>query len=121
MKEDIKNLIEETVKQEIKADAKNRKFTKRIEAAALEKQKDPLSKKIESKVGEKIQLLQNELEALRMSRIHSGGQGTVPLSRSNLLLNVGNRGGALLLQAGGNEDEAFEDGVSSRPREEPNW
>lgn len=114
MKDDLQSLIESTVREEIIADAKARRYTKRAETATLATHSTTLAAKIEAKIGDKISALKNELASLRTARLQlkpkKNGEGamvmTTPsaMAKHQHMARRPNRGGGLE-DAGGDDEE----------------
>lgn len=125
MKDDIQKLIEDTVKEEILAESRVRKYTKRAESATLATHTATLTQRIENKVGDKITALKNELASLRMTRLHlkpalkkddqqpSGGGR----KRDKFMARRPNRGGAMEDE----EEDSLLDEDGDRPAGDANW
>jgi hypothetical protein len=126
MKDDIQRLIEDTVREELLADSKARRYTKRAEAATLLTHEMPLNQKIEAKIGDKIQSLKNELASLRMTKLHlkpvdsrQGTEGGSPSPDSRFMSRRPNRGGATVDREDDDSLGFGEDG--ERPLGDSNW
>ncbi len=122
MKEDIQKLIEDTVREEILADSRARKYTKRAESASLATHSVALTQRIETKIGDKITALKNELASLRMTRLHlkpvlKKGDEAGGRKRDKFMARRPNRGGAME----DDEEESLVDEEGDRPVGDANW
>lgn len=67
----MRSTVSAVVHDELLRDAQAQHYTQRLQKASLAKSTQPLSKKIEEKVEEKLAGLQREIEALRAVKLAS--------------------------------------------------
>jgi hypothetical protein len=77
MGDEIKQLVQEAVRNELENEGKQLRYTKRFQSHYIATQQPPLVNRIEKTVEEKIKSLHNELAALKTARLnkyqHPGG------------------------------------------------
>ena len=70
IKDDLKKLVQDTVREELIQESKIRHYTKRMQDKLLSTQQNSLVDKIENRVNSQLQSLKNEVASLRMARLN---------------------------------------------------
>jgi hypothetical protein len=99
MGDEIKQLVQEAVRNELENEGKQLRYTKRFQSHYIATQQPPLVNRIEKTVEEKIKSLHNELAALKTARLnkyHHPGGGAGGGGRKNRF----GHGGGLMIGSG---------------------